>query len=94
MGFKSEKAFQNYVLKRLRELPFSFWYKANDRTTAGIPDLIGCYKGHYIAIELKVGSKVSKIQEWTIEKIARAGGVSFVMTPETFEKDFLLLKRL
>lgn len=94
MGFKSEKAFQNYVLKRLRLLPLSYWYKANDRTTAGIPDIIGCVRGTFVGIELKVTSKVSKIQDYTIDKINRAGGVSFVMTPDTFEKDFQLLKRL
>ena len=94
MGFKSEKAFQNYVLKRLRLLPMSYWYKANDRTTAGIPDLIGCVRGTFVGIELKVNSKTSRIQEYTIDRINRAGGVSFVTTPESFEKDLLLLKRL
>ena len=94
MGFRSEKAFQNFVLKKLRTLPHSFWYKANDRTTAGIPDIIGCFRGNFIGIELKLGSKTSKIQEYTIAKINRSGGVSYVMTPDTFEKDFALLLRL
>lgn len=94
MGFKSEKSFQNYVLKRLRTLPLSFWYKANDRTTAGIPDIVGCVRGIYVGVELKLHSKTSKIQDWTIDRINRAGGVSFVMTPDSFERDFELLKRL
>lgn len=45
----------------------------------GIPDIICCWKGRFIAIEVKVGSnKPSKYQECKIKEINRAGGLAFV----------------
>lgn len=43
----------------------------------GEPDLTCCYKGFYIAFELKVkGNKPSPLQEKKLEKIRRAGGIA------------------
>ena len=48
--------------------------------TAGIPDLIVCYKGRFIAFECKVGkNKPTVLQEVTIKQIMRAGGYSIVV---------------
>lgn len=70
----------------------SVWmYKAHDAVTVGIPDLIICFFGHFVAIELKRdGIKVSKkepeavdpdltkMQRYNIMKINGAGGSAFV----------------
>lgn len=55
---------------------------------AGIPDLIGCYKGHFIGVEVKVGKgKPSPIQEVKIRQINNAGGYGIVTWDlETVEK--------
>lgn len=46
---------------------------------AGIPDIIACYKGRFLGIEVKVGkNKPSKLQEVKIELINKAGGVGIV----------------
>lgn len=48
--------------------------------TAGIPDLIICYKGRFIALECKVGrNKPTILQEVTIKQILRAGGYAMVV---------------
>lgn len=48
--------------------------------TAGIPDLIVCYKGRFIGLECKVGrNKATILQEVTIKQILRAGGYAMVV---------------
>jgi Holliday junction resolvase len=45
----------------------------------GIPDIIGCYKGRFIGIEVKVASgRVSPDQERVIQNINDAGGLAFI----------------
>ena len=47
--------------------------------TNGIPDIIGCYKGRFIAIELKAGKGVaSSAQLEFIRRVNEAGGIGFV----------------
>lgn len=48
-------------------------------TKAGTPDLLCCYKGKFIAIEVKneVG-KTSKLQDINLQQIKQSGGISFV----------------
>ena len=46
---------------------------------AGVPDIVGCFNGKFIAIEVKVpGNKPTEIQKHTIEKIRMAGGITGV----------------
>ena len=89
-----EKDFQARVLKKLRELPRSYFYKVNDRTTAGIPDIIGCLNGIFIGIELKTKSKVTPIQAYHLRKITEAMGQAFVVTPGNFKEVFEFLKKI
>ena len=56
--------------------------------SAGIPDVIGCYRGRFIGIEAKVGNnKPSEIQKAKIKMIQKAGGyASVVWSLEEVEK--------
>jgi Holliday junction resolvase len=48
--------------------------------TAGIPDIIACVNGRFVAFEVKTASgKATKLQEATIRKILNAGGVAAVV---------------
>lgn len=48
--------------------------------TAGMPDIIVCYKGRFIAFECKVGTnKPTVLQAITIKKILKAGGYALVV---------------
>ncbi len=48
--------------------------------TAGIPDIIVCYRGRFIAFEVKVGkNKETVLQKMTINKILKAGGYALVV---------------
>lgn len=43
----------------------------------GTSDLLCCYKGRFIAFELKVGkNKTSELQKFRIEQIRHAGGIA------------------
>jgi len=45
--------------------------------TGGVPDLIVCYKGRFVALECKtMGKKPTVLQQITIKKIKRAGGIA------------------
>ena len=49
--------------------------------TAGIPDIIACINGRFVAFEVKTPTgKLSRLQEITIEKIRDAGGMAYKVT--------------
>jgi Holliday junction resolvase len=79
-----ERDFQKAVLKKLRTIKGAWWVKINDRATAGIPDILGCVGGTFIALELKTKSRATKLQLFTLKKIRDAGGISYIITPKNF----------
>ena len=49
--------------------------------TAGIPDIIACINGRFVAFEVKTPTgKLTRLQEITIEKIRSAGGRAYKVT--------------
>lgn len=69
-----------------KEGAFCFKVWGSEHMMAGLPDIIGCYRGYFFALEVKEPSKrdnVSKIQMKVQREIARAGGVvAVVVWPE------------
>lgn len=62
---------------------FLFKVNGNGYQKKGIPDLIGCYEGRFIALEIKLpgGSYgATKLQLERIRQIREAGGVADVVT--------------
>ena len=50
---------------------------------AGIPDIIACYNGHFVAIECKAGTnKPTPLQERELNRIMNAGGEVFVVNED------------
>lgn len=47
---------------------------------AGVPDVIACHKGLFIALEIKAGSKLTELQKYNIKQIALAGGIAAEIT--------------
>lgn len=59
---------------------FVFKVHGGPMMMAGLPDLIVCYKGRYIGLEVKTATgKVSKVQELIHRKIRAAGGYCAVV---------------
>ena len=78
-----EKTITNQILKHLKSLPECYAFKEHGGLygTSGIPDIIVCYKGKFLAFEVKTEKgKLSKLQEITIAKIQKAKGMAFKVT--------------
>ena len=70
------------IKKYLASVPDTFAWKEHGGQygTAGIPDIIVCHRGHFIALEAKVGkNQPTKLQTVTIEQIRKAGGTAAVV---------------
>lgn len=82
-----EKNFENRVKKFLEEQ--GCWYVkyfANAYTKSGIPDLLVCCNGYFVAVELKApNGKPSALQQWNIQKIKESGGIGIILYPKDFE---------
>lgn len=85
----TEKQFQQRVIKFLKEqgtYVINMW-GGGRFTRAGIPDLIVCVNGYFIAVELKTETgKPTKLQEWNIDQIKESGGHATVLRPNQFDE--------
>lgn len=70
------------IRKYLKTVDGCFFWKEHGGMygTAGIPDIICCYKGLFIGFEVKndIG-KATKLQEAAIRKIRKCGGIAVVV---------------
>lgn len=67
----------------LDKLPRAFFFKVHGGPyqAVGIPDLIGCYQGCFVAIEVKrPGKEPTSIQEAVMAKLRNAGAFVCVAT--------------
>lgn len=54
---------------------------------AGIPDLLCCINGHFVAIELKgTNGTPTELQKYNIRKINESGGIGLILYPKDFRK--------
>ncbi len=77
------------ILRLLKKTPKCFAWKEHGGMygTAGIPDIIACIGGRFVAFEVKppggrgnAPGKLTKLQEITIQKIKDAKGQAFKVT--------------
>lgn len=91
-----EKTFENKIKKFLDEE--KCWYVkffANGYTRKGIPDLLCCVNGYFLAIEVKgENGKATDLQKWNIGKIEHCGGLGLILRPSQFENFKELVKIL
>ena len=70
-----ERNLQRSILKRLARVPRSWWVKF-DGSTSGVPDVLGCVYGRFVAMELKQeGRYPTKMQRYMMARIEQAGGI-------------------
>lgn len=77
-----ENAIVKAILGYLRGLDRVFCWKEHGGQygTAGVPDIICCCEGKFVALEVKVpGNKPTELQKRTLEAIEAAGGVAAVV---------------
>ena len=89
-----EKTFENKIKKFLDSQ--EAWYVkffANSFTKSGIPDILACVNGYFVAVEVKAqNGKPSELQIYNIRKIREAFGFAIVLYPSGFNefKQFIL----
>lgn len=82
-----ESEFQTKVIRYLRSLgAYVLNVPGGSQIPKGTPDLLVCYKGRFIALELKTDTgTVMPLQEDTLETIRRADGYTRVLRPKDWE---------
>lgn len=88
-----EKNFEQKIKRFLDEE--GAWYVkyfANRNTKSGIPDILACVNGYFVAIEVKAqNGHASALQIHHCTEIRIAGGFAFILYPSGFEefKEFI-----
>ena len=79
----AERDIVTAILRLLKGTPGCFAWKTHGGMygVAGIPDIIACINGRFVAFEVKTETgKLTKLQEITIQKIKNAKGQAFKVT--------------
>ena len=87
-----EKDITNAILRYLRTLPECFCWKQHGSGygSAGLPDIICCYRGRFVGLEVKQpGNKLTRLQEITLERIRAAWGEAHMVTSVAEVKQIL-----
>lgn len=86
MPKKPETLFKERLQPLLNAIPKSWWFKTQQLSTLGIPDIVGCVDGTFVALELKRDLKESlkkhSLQRHVLGLISKAGGFSAIVYPE------------
>ena len=62
---------------------------------SGVPDIIACYKGRFVAIECKAGKgRLTELQKYNIEQIQATGGLAIVINESNIEELLTQLKEV
>lgn len=75
------------VVAQLRALGCYYFYPVTGGYGgSGVPDIVGCYKGKFFAIECKAGkNKPTPLQEKNIDAIAEQGGAVCVVNEDNVQ---------
>lgn len=76
---------------------YYFMPAANGYGRAGIPDVVCCYYGYFMALECKSASgKTTALQDRELERIRERGGAALVINgrPESLASLVLLLQKM
>jgi hypothetical protein len=80
MKGRTEKEIVNEIRDLLRLLGIFHWKQMTGPTNLpGVSDILGCYKGRFLAIEVKRdGKEPTELQQAFIDTVKEAGGIAFV----------------
>jgi len=88
MADTPEKKVKNAVRRVLTKLDiYHFMPPGMGLGRSGIPDIIGCYNGRFVAIECKAGKgKATALQERELIAICNAGGFTYIAREDNLEE--------
>lgn len=93
----AEKVFENEIKKFLEKLPNTWYFKvwSGPYSKSGIPDIIACINGKFVAIEVKAeNGHASDLQKRNIRLINQCNGIGYIVYPRDFESLKINLKRI
>ena len=100
---KIPRVLEKSVVKKIRafldEQDDLYYFVKEAKSLRGLPDLIICKRGVFIALEVKrsaseIDSKRSKLQKYHIDRINKAGGYAFFIFPENMESVLSIVSKL
>lgn len=92
-----EKIFENKIKSELHSRgAWRVKFFANAFTPSGIPDVLACYLGRFLGIEVKGGTGygLTDLQKYNLKKIREAGGIGICVYPSGWEQFLEILDRL
>ena len=84
MAVTPEKKVKDKARKVLDELGAYYFFPAtHGYGRSGVPDIIGCYRGWFFAVECKAGKgKTTALQERELRLIRQSGGLAVVINED------------
>jgi hypothetical protein len=81
------------VVQQLKLLDAYYFYPVTGGYgRSGVPDIVGCYRGKFFAIECKAGTnKPTPLQELNITQIKQSGGIALVVNEENINDVYTAL---
>jgi Holliday junction resolvase len=91
-----EKKVKTKVVDILKGFGAYYFYPVTGGYGAsGVPDIVGCYKKRFFAIECKAGKgKTTALQEKNIAQILAQGGLAIVVNEDNIEDVRMLMGHL
>ena len=82
----AEKNFENKVKAYLRDHDAYFVkFFANRMTKTGVPDILACINGYFVAIEVKAEhGRPSELQKHNVREVFKANGIAMILYPQDF----------
>lgn len=84
----SEKNFENKIKKHIEDnFGWQVKFFANRMTKNGVPDILACVNGYFVAVEVKAqNGKPSELQKYNVARInSMANGYAVILYPDQFQ---------
>ena len=94
MAMTPEKRVKKCVTDQLKKLKAYYFYPVTGGFgRSGVPDIICCFRGVFVAIECKAGKNTTtELQERNLQEIREAGGIAVVVNEDNMHNVTNLLQ--
>lgn len=91
-----EKKVKQAVTKQLKQYGAYYFYPVTGGYGAsGVPDIVGCYRSRFFAIECKAGSnKPTALQQKNLDDINKNGGFALVVNEDNLDAVTTMLEAI
>ncbi len=96
MAATPEKKVKDKVVAILKQEDAYYFFPATHGFgRSGVPDVVACVNGYFLAVECKAGkNKITALQAREIQSIRRANGVAVVVNEENWDMLPELIRKL